>query len=320
MRYLARSLCGYLLFFFFSFDEGLAQSPSNSETYREAYDRGYQDGLQSGREDKGKDPFDFANKKVFQSAEQGFDQSRHDREVYRVAYRRGFEDGYGQGYGLVNQESPFSSIPTPRTKGTLSSFDPQEATSKIPAGTRIKLRLLDSLSTRHNERGDSFQAEVVNHVMVQDRILIPAGTLVNGVIANLERAGRIKGRASMNFRFANLEFAGGTKVPIRARIISIEEQESQEIKDEEGTVQAEGTKSEDARRVGAASGIGALIGVLTGGKRGAKTGAVIGTVAGLAGVLTSRGRDLQLDSRAELMVELDREVEVPHRVLESDSP
>ena len=302
MKRVVRSVCGCLLLTFFFAGHGWAQSLSAAETYEEAYERGFQDGRQAGREDRQQERlFDLANKQSFQRADLGFDESRHDREVYPGAYRKGFEEGYREGYGLVGQDLSSSASPA-----LDSARDLRDSSVKLPAGTRIKVRLLDTLSTRHNERGDTFQVEVAEDVMVGQQLAVPELTLGNAVITSLKRAGRIKGRASMNFRFEDLEFFDGTRVPIEGRIVSIEKREGQEVRDEEGTVQAKGTKSSDARKVGTSSAIGALIGVLTGGRRGAATGA--------AGVLTSRGRDLNVDTQTEMTIELDQEAEVPLQV------
>jgi len=312
MKRVVRSVCGSLLLTFLFWGHGWAQSLSAAETYEEAYERGFQDGQQAGREDRQQEHlFDLANKQSFQRADLGFNESRHDREVYPVAYRKGFEDGYQEGYGLVGQD-----LSSPVSPAVDSVRDLQDSSVILPAGTRIKVRLLDTLSTRHNERGDTFQVEVAEDVMVGQQLAIPELTLGNVVIASLKRAGRIKGRASMNFRFEDLEFFDGTRVPIEGRIVSIEKRDGQEVRDEEGTVQAKGTKSSDARKMGTSSALGALIGVLTGGRRGAATGAAVGAAVGAAGVLISRGRDLNLDLLTEMTIELDQDVEIPLQALE----
>jgi len=312
MKWVVRSVCGCLLLTFLFGGHGWAQSLSAAETFEEAYERGFQDGRQLGREDRQQERlFDLANKQAFQRADLGFEESRHDREVYPVAYRKGFGDGYQEGYRLVGQDLSSSASPA-----FDSARDLQDSSVILPAGTRIKVRLLDTLSTRRNQRGDTFQVEVAEDVMVGQQLAVPELTLGNAVITSVKRAGRIKGRASMNFRFEDLEFFNGTRDPIEGRIVFIEKREGQEVRDEEGTVQGKGTKSSDARKVGTSSAIGALIGVLTGGKRGAATGAAVGAAVGAVGVLTSRGRDLYVDSQTEMIIELDQDAEVPLQALE----
>jgi len=65
--------------------------------------------------------------------------------------------------------------------------------------------------------------------------------------------------------------------------------------DSEGGVKGRDSTKDDAAKVGAASGIGAIIGAIAGGGKGAAIGAVIGGGAGTAGVMTQRGKDIHLE-------------------------
>ena len=195
--------------------------------------------------------------------------------------------------------------------------DIENARVILPAGTRIRMQLLQVLSTRQNKSGDMFRAEVVEDVLVGKQLIVPKFTLSNAVVTRVKRAGRIRGRASMNFRFRELEFQNGKTIDIEGRVVSIERgsktasrQGDPEIKDDEGTIQAEGTKSTDVKRVGISSTFGALIGVLAGGKRGAVRGVATGTAVGAAGTLISRGRDLYIDRQTKIIIELDEDVEI----------
>ena len=65
--------------------------------------------------------------------------------------------------------------------------------------------------------------------------------------------------------------------------------------DSEGGVKGRDSTKDDAAKVGAASGIGAIIGAIAGGGKGAAIGAIIGGGAGTAGVMTQRGKDIRLE-------------------------
>lgn len=295
-----------------------AQSPFTSETYREAYDAGFTDGLQAGQQDKERERhFDLANKKAFQTADRTFDAQRHNRDVYIVAYRRGFEDGYEQGYGLsgkkgagqqvaVTSVSP-SVVPATDRPAALSL---KGKTVQVPAGTEIRIKLLDTLSTRRNARGDTFRAEVLEDVRLEGQTVIPRGARLHGRIGHLKRAGRIAGRAQMSLEFDRIEFADGTNFPIQASVASIEPRADKTIKDEEGTLEAPPERGEDLRRMGTSTGVGGLIGVIGGGKKGAGVGAAAGAVIGLASILSTRGRDIDLYSHTELTIRLNREAQI----------
>lgn len=287
------------------------------DTYRSAYDAGYADAVEIGRNDRENGrPFDFANKKDYQMGDRGFDSAVHDFDVYVVAYRRGFEDGYEAGYGLTDEPADRpQSAPVIRT----STIDPADGGPAdvlsgdvtLEAGTELDVKLLDTLSTNRNERGDRFRAEVTRDIRAGGQLVIPRGTRLEGTVTHSKRAGRIKGRAEMNLLFNELEFASGSRVPIHGVVSSIEERADEEVKDEEGKIEGGGSKSGDLKKVGISAGIGALLGILTGGKSGAKTGAGVGAVVGLAGVLATRGKDVVLYPETEMRVKLENEVTIP---------
>ena len=298
---------------------------AQQETYRVAYDNGHQLGLEAGRSDRDDQrPFDFANKRAYQMADDGYQAGVHDRDVYIVAFKRGFEDGYEVGYGLQTQQpqpgpetvSAGEPRPEPRTLPRPDvSADPiiQRVIipGVLPRGTQFDVKLLDSLGTDRNQRGERFRVEVAEDVRAGTGVVVPRGAMIFGEISHLKRAGRIKGRSEITLQFHELEMPGGKRYPLEAVVVGIEERTREEVKDQGGTIEGRGTKSEDAKQVGTASGIGALIGILTGGgKKGAGTGAVIGGIAGTVGVLASRGEDILLFSETELTIQLKEELRI----------
>lgn len=300
----------------------LAQVPAvrahgaGPDTYREAYDLGYEEGLKAGREDREEGRlFDFANKRIYQTGG-AVDPPPGQREVFLVAFRRGFEDGYEVGYGLSRRPAEAPAVPAApapvRRTADVPPASPLGSLS-VPVGELVRIRLVDSLSTEANQRGDAFRAEVIEDVRVNDTLAIPRGARVNGTVSHLKRAGRVAGRAELNLRFETLEFPNGTLVPFDAVLVAINDRGDDEVDPREGSVEARGTKGEDLRRVGTASAIGALIGVISRGKKGGAVGAGAGAGVGLAGVLASRGREIELFSQTELTVRTSQEVLVPER-------
>lgn len=305
-RFLGTILCLFLTV--------VGASALAQDTYRAAYDLGYADGLEAGRQDRaGSRPFDFANRPGYQDASNGFDNQIHDRDAFVVGFRRGFEDGYEVGYGLgaTSQQDP-ADASAARNGDKRSNLTGR---SVVPAGTDISIRLLQTLSSQRNERDDTFSAEVLKNVEVGSEVVIPSGSQVFGTITHVKRAGRIRGRSEMNLRFDEIELPSGTRLPVEATVVSIEDQADENVKDEEGTIQGKGTKGSDAKKIGFSTGIGALIGVLTGGSSGAKVGAAAGAVGGSVGVLATRGRDVLLPFGTELQIRLDEDASVPTGLL-----
>ncbi len=284
-----------------------------AQTYREAYDLGLEDGRQAGIQDqRQRRLFDLANHKEFQTADQGYEDGRHEREVFLVAYRRGFEDGYEDGYGLSPGSSDLGNAPalTPVVdERPPVSTRAMSAGTVLPAGTEFEVELLDTLSTKFNEKGDTFRSRVFRAVRRQQEVVIPEGTQLYGRVAHLKRAGRIRGRAQMSLRFEELRFLDGRNIGLEATLVGIDQRSSEKVKDEEGTIEASATKGEDLGTIGKTSSVGALIGVMGGG-RVAGVGAIGGAAVGLGRVLLTRGKDAQLESRTRLRIRLIEDLEL----------
>jgi len=80
----------------------------------------------------------------------------------------------------------------------------------IPSGTKVPLALKQAISTKNARDGDAVYAVTTFPVVVNDRIVIPAGTYVQGRISNVKRGGRIKGRAEVLMHFSTLIYPAAT--------------------------------------------------------------------------------------------------------------
>jgi hypothetical protein len=128
------------------------------------------------------------------------------------------------------------------------------------------------------------RARVRSAVESDGYVVIPAGTVLTGSVIDVERPGRVQGRARLAIRFTEAEI-DGTREEVRTNPLSFEGEE---------------TKGEDATKIGAGAVGGAIIGGVLGGGDGAAKGAAIGGAAGTGAVLATRGRDVSLASGADL--------------------
>jgi hypothetical protein len=158
----------------------------------------------------------------------------------------------------------------------------------IPSGTSLALDLTSSVGSDTSNVEDTVRATLRQGITVGGREVLPAGTEVVGAVTGAERAGRVKGRGRIAFRFTSLEHAG-SRYDIQTQPISR---------------QAEATKSEDATKIGIGAGAGAAIGALLGGGDGAAKGAAIGGAGGTGVVLATRGKEVKLGSGANVTTTL----------------
>jgi hypothetical protein len=190
---------------------------------------------------------------------------------------------------------------------------PDSNAAVIPAGARIPLLLKQAISTKNAREGDAVYAETAFPFVVNEHILVPAGTYIQGKISHLERAGRMKGRAEILMHFTSMIYPTGYTVMLPGSVENTPGADNKSVKDKEGTIQQDsdtGQKVEDAARNGAYGGaIGGIGGGLaTGGLNGARIGAGAGAAAGIAWALLKRGSDVRLDVGTSIEMEIQREI------------
>lgn len=166
----------------------------------------------------------------------------------------------------------------------------------IPAGTVLPLQLTSSVASDTSQVEDKVSATLRSGLRVDGVVVLPAGTAVFGHVTSADRSNKVKGRASIAFRFSQIDLPGQSG---RESIST-------------GTVTrvARGTKKKDATKIGVGAGAGAVIGGILGGGSGAAKGAVIGGGAGTAAVLATRGDEVRLGPGAAVSVKLTAPVTV----------
>lgn len=158
----------------------------------------------------------------------------------------------------------------------------------LPVGTTLRLRLQSSIGSDTSKVEDTVRAELTQAVSADGTPVLPAGTTVVGNVTDVERSGRVKGRARLVYRFSSLTHAG----------------ERYEIRTAPLSHQAEATKGEDATKIAVGAGAGAAVGALLGGGDGAVKGAAIGGAGGTGVVLATRGKEVRLGSGATVTTRL----------------
>ena len=196
----------------------------------------------------------------------------------------------------------------------------------VDTGTRILLAMVNSVSTKHTSPGERVYLETNFPVIVNSRIVIPAGSYVMGTVTEVQRPGKVKGRGEFHLRFDSLTLPNGVTRDFRASVAGLDGRASEDLDKKEGTIKSEGTKSTDVRTVGetaaTGAGIGAIVGSRAGGAgMGAGIGAAAGAAAGLAGVLFTRGPDAILAKGTTIEMVLDRQIRYNETELDfSSSP
>jgi hypothetical protein len=183
--------------------------------------------------------------------------------------------------------SPTRSSPAARDDRPASTTGRADSTTyDVPVGTEFDVRLSNALSSATAQVEDRFEATTMVDLQQGNRVVVPAGSVMRGVVSSVKKAGRIERTGSLTVAFDRLTI-GTRSYPIRATVID--------------AIESEGIKGE-AGKIGAGAGVGAVIGAILGGAKGALAGILIG---GGGTIAATEGKDVELAPGTVLRVRLD---------------
>ena len=162
---------------------------------------------------------------------------------------------------------------------------------QIPVGTEFDVRVSTRLNSGTTVVEDRFEATTLVDFSAGGRMLVPAGSVMRGVVTNVEPATRTNRTARMTLSFDQLT-VNGRAYPIRGMVTQ--------------AIEGEGVKGE-VGRVGAGAGVGAIIGGILGGFKGALAGILIGGGGTLA---ATEGKEVDLPAGSVLRVRIDSPVQI----------
>lgn len=163
--------------------------------------------------------------------------------------------------------------------------------NQIPVGQELDVRLQTTLDSETAQVEDRFSATTVADLMQGNRVLVPAGSVVRGVVRDVDRATRTDRTGELQLSFDEIVI-DGESYDIRANAVD--------------PVESEGLRGE-AARIGAGSAVGAIVGGILGGVKGAITGVLIG--AG-GTIVATEGKDVELPAGTILRIRLDTPVTI----------
>ena len=157
---------------------------------------------------------------------------------------------------------------------------------EVPVGQQMDVRLQSTLDSGRAEVEDRFEATTLVDLLEGDRVMIPAGSVLRGVVKSVQRAGRIERRASLTLAFDQITI-NGRAYPPRATVTEALES---------------GGYKQDAGKIGAGAAVGAVIGGILGGFKGAMAGILIG---GGGTIAATEGKDVELPAGTVLRLRVD---------------
>jgi hypothetical protein len=166
----------------------------------------------------------------------------------------------------------------------------------IPEGTALPVVLDTPVASDTSRVEDPVSAHLAQPFLLDGVEVLPVGSTLHGLVTEVVRAGKVKGRAQLALRFDELAPRGST--------------ERYDLTAATTRRVAPSEKKKDAAKIGIPAAGGAIVGGIVGGKKGAAIGGAIGAGAGTAVVVTDAGKEVRLGKGATLTVRLAEPVVV----------
>ncbi len=173
---------------------------------------------------------------------------------------------------------------------------PQPKQVEIPAGTTVSIRMIDSVDSEINHSGEVFRASLDAPLVVDNEVVVPAGTDTYVKLVEARSAGRMTGQSDLKLELVRMQFQG------KSYVLSSSDYELK------GTSRGKRT----AAMTGGGAVIGAAIGAIAGGGKGAAIGAGVGAATGAGATMATKGKQVKIPSETKLDFRLEQPVEVSY--------
>jgi len=174
----------------------------------------------------------------------------------------------------------------------------------LPAGTALKVKLENTLTTFSSKEGDPFSGRVTEAVMLDGKTVIPIGSSVKGRVTKVNEPRRIAGQPTIGIFPETVVLPNGERYMLNATLVDTSLRSGTDV-NTEGQFKGAGHDVKDLTEIGMGTGGGMLVGGLIGGGKGLLIGGVIGATATVTHWL-GKHRSATLPSGTELVMELSR--------------
>jgi len=201
----------------------------------------------------------------------------------------------------AHELAPPSSAPAPAETAAAPTPPPpppppQPKQVEIPAGSTVSVRMIDSVDSEVNRSGEVFHASLDAPIVVDNDVVVPAGTDMYVKLVDARSAGRMTGRSELRLELIRMQFQGKSYV--------LSSSDYQLV----GTSRGKRT----AAMTGGGAAVGAVIGAIAGGGKGAAIGAGVGAATGAGATAATKGKQVKIPSETRLDFRLEQPIEVSY--------
>ena len=154
----------------------------------------------------------------------------------------------------------------------------------LPAGTTVRVVMLDAVDSSVNRVGQTFKASLAFPLTSGDTVVVPEGTGLLVMLTEARQAGKLTGSSQLEIALKSIAYLG-TTYELRSSMV---------------TAEGESRGKQSAKRIGITTGAGAVVGALVGKGKGALIGAGIGAAGSTVYQLATKGPSVRIPAQAKL--------------------
>jgi hypothetical protein len=193
-------------------------------------------------------------------------------------------------------DAPVPASDVPSISAATPPPAPQPRRVEIPAGTSVRVQMIDGVDSSVNHAGESFHGSLDAPIVLGNEVVVPAGTDVYIKLVDASSAGHITGKSELSLDLVRMEFQGKSYML------------------ESDTYQQAGASrgKRSAETIGGGAALGALLGAVIGHGKGAAIGAVAGAGAGTVAQTVTHGEQVRIPAETKLDFNLAQPVSVSY--------
>ena len=154
----------------------------------------------------------------------------------------------------------------------------------LPAGTTVRVVMLDAVDSSVNRVGQTFNASLAFPLTSGDTVVVPEGTGLLVMLTEVQQAGKLTGSSQLEIVLKSIAYLG-TTYELRSSMV---------------TAEGESRGTQSAKRIGITTGAGAVAGAIFGKGKGALIGAGIGAAGSTVYQLATKGPSVRIPAQAKL--------------------
>ncbi len=170
---------------------------------------------------------------------------------------------------------------------------------ELPAGTTLRVQMDNEINSKVASVNDTFTTTLAAPVVIQETVLLPIGTVIEGRITRVRRASFGGKSGSLEVSFQTLRLANGAKREIEGILVD--------------KMKIESSPTTNVLLVLGGTALGGIAGAVSKVENGALIGAGVGTGAGTGFALLRRGKEVSIKAAEEFEIKLTKNVNLPVR-------